>query len=61
MIKKYKKPTGSKIYCIKLFKSNETDEIIRRALELEENKQAYIKNAILTYIVEGKDEDQINS
>lgn len=57
-IKKVKKPTGSKIYCIKLFKSNETDEIIRRALELEENKQAYIKKALLKYIVEGEaDED----
>ena len=58
MIKKGKKPTGSKIYCIKLFKSNETDEIIRRALDLEENKQAYIKKALLKYIVEGDaDED----
>ena len=58
MIKKYKKPTGSKIYCIKLFKSNETDEIIQRALELTENKQAYIKTALLKYIVEGEaDED----
>lgn len=58
MIKKVKKPTGSKIYCIKLFKSNETDEIIRRALDLEENKQAYIKKALLKYIVEGDaDED----
>ena len=58
MIKKYKKPTGSKIYCIKLFKSNETDEIIQRALELTENKQAYIKKALLKYIVEGEaDED----
>ena len=57
-IKKLKKPTGSKIYCIKLFKSNETDEIIRRALDLEENKQAYIKKALLKYIVEGEaDED----
>ena len=55
---KVKKPTGSKIYCIKLFKSNETDEIIRRALDLEENKQAYIKKALLKYIVEGEaDED----
>ena len=58
MIKKVKKPTGSKIYCIKLFKSNETDEIIRRALELAKNKQAYIKKALLKYIVEGDaDED----
>lgn len=57
MIKKVKKPTGSKIYCIKLFKSNETDEIIRRALELESNKQAYIKNALLKYIVEGEADD----
>ena len=55
---KVKKPTGSKIYCIKLFKSNETDEIIRRALELAKNKQAYIKKALLKYIVEGDaDED----
>ena len=52
MIKKVKKSTGSRIYCIKLFKSNETDEIIRRALELAENKQAYIKKALLKYIVE---------
>ena len=58
LLKKVKKPTGSKIYCIKLFKSNETDEIIRRALDLEENKQAYIKKALLKYIVEGDaDED----
>lgn len=58
MIKKVNKPTGSKIYCIKLFKSNETDEIIRRALELAKNKQAYIKKALLKYIVEGDaDED----
>ena len=58
MIKKVKKPTGSKIYCIKLFKSNETDEIIRRSLELAKNKQAYIKKALLKYIVEGDaDED----
>ena len=58
MIKKYKKPTGSKIYCIKLFNINETDEIIQRALELTENKQAYIKKALLKYIVEGEaDED----
>lgn len=58
MIKKVKKPTGSKIYCIKLFKSNEMDEIIRRALELAENKQTYIKKALLKYIVEGEaDED----
>ena len=57
-IKKLKKPTGSKIYCIKLFKSNKMDEIIRRALELEENKQAFIKKALLKYIVEGEaDED----
>ena len=54
MIKKVKKPTGSKIYCIKLFKSNETDEIIRRSLELAKNKQAYIKKALLKYIVEGE-------
>ena len=55
---KVKKPTGSKIYCIKLFKSNETDEIIRRSLELAKNKQAYIKKALLKYIVEGEvDED----
>ena len=53
-IKKVKKPTGSKIYCIKLFKSNETDEIIRRALELAENKQAYIKKVLIKYIVEGE-------
>lgn len=58
MIQKVKKPTGSKIYCIKLFKSNETDEIIRRSLELAKNKQAYIKKALLKYIVEGDaDED----
>ena len=58
MIKKVKKTTGSKIYCIKLFKSNETDEIIRRSLELAKNKQAYIKKALLKYIVEGEvDED----
>lgn len=58
MIKKVKKPTGSRIFCIKLFKSNETDELIRRALDLTENKQAYIKKALLKYIVEGEaDED----
>lgn len=57
-IQRVKKPTGLKIYCIKLFKSNDTDEIIRRALELAENKQAYIKKALLKYIVEGEaDED----
>ena len=57
VIKKVKKPTGSKIYCIKLFKSNEMDEIIRRVLELESNKQAYIKRALLKYIVEGEADD----
>lgn len=57
MIKKVKKPTGSKIYCIKLFKSNETDEIIRKVLEIESNKQAYIKSALLKYIVEGESDD----
>ena len=51
---KVKKPIGSKIVCIKLFRSNETDEIIRRVLELTENKQAYIKKALLKYIVEGE-------
>ena len=51
---KVKKPIGSKIVCIKLFRSNETDEIIRRVLELEENKQAFIKKALLKYIVEGE-------
>lgn len=50
MIKKIKKPIGSKIVCIKLFKSNERDEIIRKALDLAPNKQQFIKTAILKYI-----------
>lgn len=50
MIKGKAKLTGSKIVCIKLFKSNEQDEIIRKVLDLAPNKQQFIKTAILKYI-----------
>ena len=51
MRQKIKAP-GSKIVCIKLFKSNERDEIIRKALDLVPNKQQFIKNALIKYIGE---------
>lgn len=44
------KKKGYKIISIKLIPSNETDEVIRKILDNEENKQAFIKKAILEVI-----------